>query len=183
MSADYLDNSTEAKARRNVLVASGVTFLLANLRIESNTLELLSLRFIVEPERLVAVGQLICGLLLLIFLLRSFPRMIEALKDIWTKWYAGRENRELMSLQFHIFGPNGDEYDGSPESEFRDAQSSFAAKRDQVQNRFDFFQRFFSAVAVLSVDFLFPLSFGLLAVFRPYSVSNYFVPLAQSLQQ
>jgi hypothetical protein len=180
---DYLDNSTEAKARRNTLIASGITFLIANLKMESNVLEILSLKFIIEPTRLVAVGQIISCLLLGIFLLRAAPRAIEGVKNIWLKNYIKRENEQLMSLSMDLFGYDGEiPNDGSPDQEFKDAQYELTSERERKQKLFEYWKQLSTAFATLFVDFVLPFTLALLAIFSPYSVSVHLIPFAQMLQ-
>jgi len=182
LTADYLDNSTESKARRNVLVASGSTLLAANLRFTNNSLDLFGLKIAVEPDRIVAVGQLLCFLLILIFITRSMPRIIETIKLSWTNRFVKREHSELLDLRFELFGADDDTSPDTPEGDFSHAQVRLMRIREETQSRFDFWHNCALSLANVFVDFVLPTAFGLTAILYPYSVSNVLIPLAQTVR-
>jgi hypothetical protein len=180
---DYLDNATEGKARRNVLIASFATFLIANLKLETNTLEVLSLRFIVEPQRLVAMGQLICFLLLCIFLLRIAPRAVEEFKAFWKVRFLKFENESLADLRFDLFGYEGEvPGNSSPQKDFDDAQQRLMKMRERREGIFNSTQKFLVALSAVTIDFLVPFALSLTAILNPYLVSTNLIPFVQKFQ-
>ena len=182
MNADYLDNSTESKARRNVLVAAGSTLLAANLRFTSNIFDFFGLKIAVEPDRIVAVGQLFCSLLIVIFIMRSLPGIIETVKLSWTSRFVKREHSELLELRYELFGADDDTGPESPEGDFSHAQAKLVRTREEMQERFNFWHNLTLRLGNVFVDFVLPTAFGLIAIFFPSSVSNVLIPLAQTVR-
>lgn len=183
MNTDYLDNSTEAKARRNLLIAATATLLFANLKLDSNVLDVLGLRFVIEPDRIVGLGQLVSLLLLLMFVLRVLPRIIDLSKEQWATYFNAAEHETLIDLQYELgWGSDDGAPDPSPEGKYKAKQAEFSRKRERRVKVFDFWRKFALFSASTFIDLVLPVSLGLLAIFDPYAVSAYLIPFAQSLR-
>jgi hypothetical protein len=180
---DYLDNSTEAKSRRNLLVAATATLLFANLKLDSNVLDILGLRFVVEPDRIVGIGQLLTLLLLTIFVLRFSPRIVELLKEQWSAYFSAKEHSTLIDMQYDLgWGADEGPPDRSPEGKYKAKQDEFARTREKRVRLFEFWQKLLIVLASALIDLLLPFVLGLLAIFNPYAVSAYLIPFAQSMR-
>lgn len=98
----YVDDSDPKSVRRSLISVALFTLFVANIQVISGELSILGLRVIIEKERLVAFGQIVSAIFVLVFIFRSLTKIIQAIKELAEKRLARSQSMAILYLTYPI---------------------------------------------------------------------------------
>lgn len=163
---DHLTPEDSKRAKKSLIIVACCTLIFATFEFKENILRLFGLELIVSQDKIVQIGQYACLLLVLIFCLRELPNYIAKLAKmlIESQQNSHKEIQERFWDEYH----QPEEFDGNPETEFKDLQNFLKQKLENRRHRYERLLFLFSALNIAVVDVLFPIALAALAFFNPY---------------
>lgn len=164
-----LENETVEKSRKSLLGASVVLLIFAAVNFLSNEMSFFGVKVLVSQDKIVTLGRLGVGFLLIMFLLRLAPPVLDW---IVSKNKIDHQLWEKAALASFPEEPNpGEEYYPDPEP----WEESFYKDRIKREKRLVDLERGrdFTATGIgIALNYLIPVLFSLLAIAKPYVLSQ-----------
>ena len=169
---DNFDPADTKIAKRSLLTFSIGTLLLANITIVSDDFSVLGLVVEVSQPRLIALGQVLSSVFLVLFVVKELPNVFLAFQ-LRAIMRLKREQELQRSKLAESWGMNsGKEYEASPDGEFNELTDTHEWEHSRVEKRFRDFIAGANRLAGLITDYLIPLSAGILAILYPFALDQ-----------
>lgn len=164
------DYDSLKSSRKALYAASFSVLLLANLNFTSTKFGLLGLEIHFDQSRLVALGQILLAILLIVFLLRSLPSYISIFSDFWAnriKFWHMQASDDLDNIWIP-----GREHDDGPSGDRDRLQEILEWKIKKLENSKMKWSARLTFFVWIVVDLFIPFGIAFIAITEPYALST-----------
>ena len=164
---DHLTPENNKQAKKSLLIVSALTIFVAGVDFTSDVITLFGFGVRIPQVKLVSAGQVLSGMMLVVFVLRSLPIYLEAVAELFTNAMKSKQRGETLHLQLGWGFNDYPDFENGPEGEFKALEHRHTSEMELLTKKLDFVSITVRSISILLVDYSIPILVGFIAAFSP----------------